>query len=75
MNVLEDLCRAGISFTVSCDRQIGFSAQLYDETGNVLVETADSLSSWAALEHWLIDQVRLHRPQSDFARAHGAQGG
>jgi len=74
MHLLEHLWRSGISFTVSGDRELGFSAQLYDETGNVLVETADTLSSWAELERWLVDQVRLHRPQSDFARASPAVG-
>jgi len=74
MNVLERLWRSGINFTVSGDRDLGFSARICDESGHVLVESADSLSSWAELEGWLIEQVRLHRPQSDFAKAHPHEG-
>jgi hypothetical protein len=70
MNVLEDLWRAGISFSIKGEAHIGFSAELCDENGNVLVATADPLESWGELQAWSIHQVRLHRPQSDFAKAH-----
>ncbi|HEX9461766.1 MAG TPA: hypothetical protein VGB82_04140 [Alphaproteobacteria bacterium] len=70
MNVLEDLWRAGIGFSVKGEAHTGFSAELCDEGGTVLVATAEPLKSWDELRDWLVHQVKLHRPQSDFAKAH-----
>jgi hypothetical protein len=74
MNILEDLWRTGISFNVKGEANSGFSAELCDENGDVLVATADPLQTWCDLKAWLIHQVRLHRPQSDFAKAHAGGG-
>ena len=70
MNVLDDLWRSGISFSVKGEAHVGFYAEICDESGTVLVASADPLGSWDELERWLVRQVRLHRPQSDFAKAH-----